>query len=53
VGINEPRQNGKGGMLEIRELAGMFCWEDKLIVHSAHQVDTSLEQFDARAVHER
>lgn len=46
VGVNEPRQNGKGGMLEVRELAGMFAWEDKLIVHSAHMVDTSLEHFE-------
>jgi hypothetical protein len=46
VGVNEPRQNGKGGILEVRELAGLFCWEEKLIVHSAHQVDTSLEHFE-------
>ena len=46
VAVNEPRQNGKGGMLEIRELAGLFCWQDRLIVHTAHQVDTSLEHFE-------
>jgi hypothetical protein len=44
--INEPRQNGKGAILEIRELAGLFAWEDNFIVHSAHQVDTSLEHFE-------
>lgn len=45
VGICEPRQNGKGGILEIRELAGLFLWDEQLIVHSAHQFDTSLEAF--------
>jgi hypothetical protein len=37
VGINEPRQNGKNAILEIRELAGLFAWGDRLIVHSAHR----------------
>jgi hypothetical protein len=46
VGINEPRQNGKGAMLEIREMAGLFAWDEKLIVHSAHMVDTSLVHFE-------
>ena len=45
VGVCEPRQNGKGGILELRELAGMFIWEEPLIVHSAHQFDTSKEHF--------
>lgn len=45
VAGNVPRQNGKGGLLEVRELAGLFLWEDRLLIHSAHQFDTSLEAF--------
>ncbi len=45
VGLNVPRQNGKGGLLEARELAGLFLLGDRLIIHSAHQFDTSLEAF--------
>lgn len=39
------RQNGKGGVLEARELAGLFLFGDRLIIHSAHQFDTSIEAF--------
>lgn len=39
------RQNGKGAILEARELAGMFLLDERLIIHSAHQFDTSLEAF--------
>jgi phage terminase large subunit-like protein len=46
VGVCEPRQNGKNAILLARELAGMFAWEEGLIVHSAHMVDTSLEHFE-------
>ena len=45
VGVCEPRQNGKGGILELRELAGMFLWPERLLVHSAHEFRTSLEHF--------
>jgi hypothetical protein len=45
VGVVEPRQNGKGAILEARELAGLFLFGERLIIHSAHQVDTSLEHF--------
>jgi phage terminase large subunit-like protein len=45
IGICEPRQNGKDGLLEGRELTGLFLLEEGLIVHSAHQFDTSLEHF--------
>src|SRR5262245_7948162 len=45
VGLVVPRQNGKGAILEARELAGLFLLGEKLIVHSAHQFDTSLEAF--------
>lgn len=41
------RQNGKGDVIAGRELAGLFLIEDdRLIIHSAHQFDTSLEAFD-------
>lgn len=45
VGINIPRQNGKDGLLEARELTGLFLLGERLIIHSAHQFDTSLEHF--------
>lgn len=45
VGVVVPRQNGKGAILEARELAGLFLFGEKMITHSAHRVDTSLEAF--------
>jgi phage terminase large subunit-like protein len=45
VGVDVARQNGKGAILEARELAGLFLLPEKLIIHSAHQFDTSLEAF--------
>lgn len=45
VGVNEPRQNGKGGILEARELGGLFLFGSRLSIHSAHQFDTSMEAF--------
>lgn len=45
VGLVAPRQNGKNSVLEARELAGLFLLGERLIVHSAHQFDTSLEAF--------
>lgn len=45
VGVMVSRQNGKGGILEARELGGMFVFGEQLIVHSAHQFDTSMEAF--------
>jgi hypothetical protein len=45
VGLCVPRQNGKGGVLEARELAGLFLLDERLITHSAHRFDTSLEHF--------
>src|SRR4051812_13678274 len=43
VGVNMPRQNGKGGILEVRELAGILAWGERLIVHSSHEFQTSME----------
>ena len=45
VGLEVARQNGKGSVLEARELAGLFLLGERLIIHSAHQFDTSLEAF--------
>lgn len=39
------RQNGKSAILEIRELAGMYLLGEALIIHTAHEVKTSQEQF--------
>ena len=46
VGVDVARQNGKGGILEARELAGIFAFDEQLIIHSAHLVDTSLEAME-------
>lgn len=45
VGLIVSRQNGKGAVLTARELAGMFLFGERLILHSAHEFDTSLEAF--------
>lgn len=45
VGVVESRQNGKGGIIEARELAGLFLFGERLIMHTAHQFDTALEAF--------
>lgn len=42
VAIEVARQNGKGGILEARQLAGLFLLGEKLQVHSAHEHRTSL-----------
>lgn len=46
VGVMVSRQNGKGSILEARELAGLFIFGERLIIHSAHQFDTSFEAFE-------
>jgi hypothetical protein len=45
VGLNVPRQNGKGAVLEARELAGPILFGEKLLIHSAHEQATSSEHF--------
>ncbi|MBA2951596.1 terminase [Streptomyces himalayensis] len=45
VAVNVPRQNGKGGIIEARELAGLFLLGEKLILHSAHEFKTSIVAF--------
>jgi hypothetical protein len=37
------RQNGKGSILEARELAGAVLFGEKLLIHSAHEQATSSE----------
>jgi phage terminase large subunit-like protein len=46
VGLLVPRQNGKGAILEARELYGMFVLKEPLIIHSAHQFDSSQKHFE-------
>lgn len=45
VGLEVARQNGKGSILEARELAGLFAFGEKLIIHSAHEQATASEHF--------
>ena len=45
VGLVVPRQNGKGAILEARELFGLFLAGEELILHSAHEFKTAQEAF--------
>jgi hypothetical protein len=45
VGLMVSRQNGKGALLEARELAGLFLLEEDMIVHTAHLFDTAATHF--------
>jgi phage terminase large subunit-like protein len=45
VGLVVGRQNGKGTILEARELAGLFHFGERLILHSAHEFKTATEAF--------
>lgn len=45
VGLCAPRQNGKNGVTEVRELAGPLLLGEQLVIHSAHLADTSKEAF--------
>lgn len=45
VAVNVPRQNGKGGIIEARELWGLFIGGEKLILHSAHEFKTAKNAF--------
>jgi hypothetical protein len=45
VGLLVSRQNGKGAILEARELAGLFLFGEQLILHSAHEFKTAQEGF--------
>lgn len=39
------RQNGKGGILEARELAGLYLFGERLLLHTAHEFKTAQEAF--------
>ena len=46
VGLCVGRQNGKGSILEARQLVGLFLRpEERLIIHSAHMFGTSIKHF--------
>lgn len=45
VGVCAPRQNGKNGLLEPRQLAGAIILREPMQMHSAHLADTSKEAF--------
>ncbi|WP_426404226.1 terminase [Streptomyces sp. R-07] len=45
VCVNLPRQNGKGGLIEARELWGLFIGGERLILHSAHEFKTAKNAF--------
>lgn len=45
-GMIVPRQNGKGAVLEARQLVGLFLFDwERLIIHTAHQFNTAQESF--------
>ncbi|NKS66768.1 hypothetical protein GS461_13400 [Rhodococcus hoagii] len=45
-GLSVPRQNGKNGVLEVRELFGMVGLGER-ILHTAHEVKTARKAFNA------
>lgn len=45
VAVIVSRQNGKGALLEARELAGLLLFGEKLVMHSAHEMKTATEAF--------
>jgi hypothetical protein len=40
-----PRQNGKGGVIEVLELGWMFLTKEDLVIHSAHQHKTAMRAY--------
>ena len=45
VGLICSRQNGKNVIIEARELAGLFVFKERVIIHSAHQFKTARKSF--------
>lgn len=45
VGLIVPRQQGKGSILEARELAGLFVFGERRIIHTAQNLKTSRDAF--------
>lgn len=46
VGVEEPRQNGKGETIEGRECLGLFYLDERKLIHSAHEFATASEALD-------
>jgi hypothetical protein len=46
VGVSVPRQNGKGALIEARELAGLLLFGEQTIIHSAHEQKTARVGFE-------
>lgn len=44
-GDSVPRQNGKGGIIEARKLAGLYLLGERLVMYTAHQFKTAQEHF--------
>lgn len=44
-GASVPRQNGKGGCIEVRKIAGLFLLEERMVMYTAHQFKTAQEHF--------
>lgn len=44
-GLIVARQNGKGGVLEARELGGLFLFGESHVIHSAHEEGTAAEAY--------
>lgn len=45
TGAAVPRQNGKGGCIEIRQIAGLYLLEERVVMYTAHQFKTAQEHF--------
>lgn len=45
VAVIVARQNGKGSIIEARELGGLYLFGSRLIIHSAHEFKTAVEGF--------
>ncbi len=45
VGLVVPRQNGKGSVIEARELGGLFLLGERTMTHTAHEFKTAVEAF--------
>lgn len=46
VAILANRQNGKGSIMEARQLAGLFVWGSRLQVHTSHEFRTAQKHFE-------
>lgn len=44
-GLDVCRQNGKGAILQARQLAGLFLFGERLQLHTAHEFKTAYEHF--------